>query len=241
VQRLFLGLQDQDHMRSFGAPVGSGEPYGFAGSGAHGSVYVVVNPGETAATLALPALGAGPINRSHGRLLFRDAGFTPQLNGNALTLGPGQMAVVGYGAYTSSAFNFGVQQDVIIPQAVEIVDADFHSTDSGALEASFNPPIEGVVRLILRPRASIDEAAGPPNGRTAGDNTAQAFTLDASQSGRSIPVRLDDSNKLVRSMGWTVAEIDVNDLTPGVPLVVRFHSNSTDMAALEARAYAVEY
>ena len=238
VQRLFLGLQDRGHMRSFGGAAGSDEPYGFAGSNARGSVYVVVNPGEAEATLSLPALGADPVNMVDGRLLFRDAGFTPQLNGNALTLGPGQMAVVGYGSYVSSAFNFGVQQDVIIPQAVEIVDADFQSTDSGALQASFNPPIEGVVRLILRPRISADREFGPSSGGSADD--AQDFTVDATQYGRSIPVRLDD-NKLERSMGWTVAEIDVNDLTPGVPLVVRFHSNSTGMGSLQASAYAVEY
>jgi len=241
VQRLFLDLQDRGDMRSFGGPAGASTPYGFAGDSPHGPVYAVVNPGETEATLTLPALGGEPVNMTDGRLLFRDAGFTPILNGNKVTLGPGQMALVGYGDYASSAFNFGIQQDVIIPRAVEIVDADFRSTDSGNLEASFNPPIDGVVRLILRPRPSSDQPPVSFNSLSAGRNAMQAFTLDATQYGRPIPVRLDDSSKIERTMGWTVAEIDVNDLTPGVPLVVRFHSNSTSVASLEASAYAVEY
>jgi hypothetical protein len=241
VQRLFLNLQDQGHMGSFGGPAGGTAPYGFAAGGSHGTVYAVVNPGEAAATLTLPTLGAASGDMAEGRLLFRDAGFTPVLNGNALTLGPGQMAVVGYGAYTSSAYNFGTQQDVMIPNSVEIVDADFHSTDSGALEGSFNPPIEGVVRVILRPSASTSQSFPSLKGDGARGNRAQAFTLDASQYGRPVPVRLDDGSELEHSMGWTIAEIDVNDLTPGVPLVVRFHSNSSDMSGLEASAYAVNY
>jgi hypothetical protein len=42
-------------------------------------------------------------------------------------------------------------------------------------------------------------------------------------------------------LGWAVGEIDVNDLTPGVPLVVRLHSNDNDTASVDASAYAVEY
>jgi hypothetical protein len=36
-----------------------------------------------------------------GRIQFRDAGFVPQLKGDQITLGPGQMAMVGYGGYAA--------------------------------------------------------------------------------------------------------------------------------------------
>lgn len=238
VQRLFLTLQEQGHMRSFGAPAGSGEPYGFAAASERGSVYVVVNPGDNAATIALPAFATGAQNRSARRLQFSDAGFAPVLKDNSITLGPGQMAMVGYGAYAASSYNLGVQRDVVIPREVELVNADFHATDSGALEASFEPPIDGVVRVILRPRISDSEAIPMLN---LGATASHPFTLEVSQYGRAIPVRLDRGNKIEKGLGWTVGEIDVNDLTPGVPLVVRFHSNDYDMASLEANAYAVEY
>jgi hypothetical protein len=237
-QHLFLNLQEQGHMRSFGGQSGSSEPYGFAGANDRGSVYVVVNPGDTAATLALPALSAGSQDQSAGRLQFTDAGFTPVLKDNSITLGPGQMAMVGYGDYAGSSFNLGVQQDVIIPHEVELVNAAFYSTNTGSLEASFDPPIDGVVRVVLRPRFSAGEALPMLN---LGADASRAFTLDASQYGRPIPVRLDKGNKVESGLGWTVGEIDVNDLTPGVPLVVSFHSKDADMASLEASAYAVEY
>jgi hypothetical protein len=238
VQRLFLTLQEQGHMRSFGAPAGSGAPYGFAATNARGSVYVVVNPSETAATLALPAFSSGAQDHSAGRLQFSDAGFTPVLKNNSITLGPGQMAMVGYGAFATSSYNLGVQRDVVIPREVELVNADFHTTDTGALEASFEPPMDGVVRVILRPRFSDGEALPM---LSLGSIAPHAFTLEVSQYDRPIPVRLDKGNKIERGLGWTVGEIDVNDLTPGVPLVVRFHSNDYDMASLEASAYDVEY
>ncbi len=233
-QRMFFTLQQEGRLHSFGAAAGSGEPYGFAGSTAHGAVYVVVNPGETVAQVALPS--AGTVRVEGGRVQFEDAGFTPRLNSNVLTLGPGQMAMVGYGAFAAAAYRFGVQEDVIIPQSVAQVDADFHANDAGALEASIDPPMSGVVRLVVRPRAG-------EGSKDAGqkDGADQDFTLVATQHGRPIPVRLDDNGKQGEGQGWAVGEIDVNDLTPGVPLVVEVHSSDSAMASLEADAYAVEY
>jgi hypothetical protein len=232
-QHMFFALQQEGRLHSFGAAAGSGEPYGFAGSTAHGLVYVVVNPGESVAQVALPSLGSAQSNDQGGRVQFEDAGFTPRLNGNIVTLGPGQMAMVGYGAYASSAYRLGVQEDVVIPHSVELVDANFRPTDAGALEASIEPPISGVVRVVVRPRA------GDAAKESAGADTK--LTVEATQSGRPIPVRLDEASKLGSGQGWAVGEIDVNDLTPGVPLVVEFHGSQSEMASLEADAYAVEY
>jgi hypothetical protein len=227
-QRLFLDLQQQGHLHSFGASAGTGQPYGFAGSTDRGSVYVVVNPGQSDAKVALPSA-----TDRDGRVQFEDAGFTPRLNGKTITLGPGQMAMVGYGAFASAAYRLGVQEDVIIPRSVELVDASFHPTDAGALEASIEPPISGVVRLVVRPRAG--------EGAKDSAGAEQDLKFVATQSGRPIPVRLDNGGQPGAGQGWAVGEIDVNDLTPGVPLVVQLHTNDSDMASLEADAYAVEY
>jgi hypothetical protein len=235
-QRLFFTLQQEGHLHSFGAAAGSGEPYGFAASTAHGAVYVVVNPGETVAQVTLPS--AGSVHDEGGRVQFEDAGFAPRLNGNTITLGPGQMAMVGNGAFAASAYRLGVQEDVIIPHSVAQVDADFHANDAGALEASIEPPMSGVVRLVVRPRAGEAQKDSVQKDSAGAD---QDFTLVATQYGRPIPVRLDDSGKHGAGQGWTVGEIDVNDLTPGVPLVVQVHSSDSAMASLEADAYAVEY
>ncbi len=249
VQKLFFLMQAQGQTHSVGDPPPDGSnmaglPYGFAGATPRGAVYVVVNPGQAVATLQLPALARDPAAGS-GRVLFRDAGFSPRLIGNAITLGPGQMAALGFGAYAAPEFNFGVQQDVVIPSSIEPVDADFHLTAPGVLEARFDPPIQGVLRIVVIER---DPKGGIQTG-TAGSAPAGSrnrFTLEITQAGRPIPLRpggieSDVNGTLNAQPSWAVAEIDVNDLTPGIPLRVRFHSNENPQAALEGSAYQVIY
>lgn len=244
VERLFFAVQAKGQMRSFGGAPLDGQPYGFAGRTSRGAVYVVVNPSQSVAKLALAALGIDQPLWS-GRVLFRDAGFSPRLTGNAITLGPGQMAVVGFGAYAAPKFNFGVQQDVVIPKSIEPVDADFHLAASGELEASFDPPIEGVLRVTVRERApdegsSLDSADAYPAGQN------HRFTFEITQADRPIPLRpesvgSDGESSFNARLSWAVAEIDVNDLTPGIPLRVRILCDEKSAATLEASAYQVIY
>ncbi len=249
VQKLFFLVQAQGQMHSFGGahPEGSniaGLPYGFAGATSRGAVFVVVNPSQAVATLPFPALMRHQ-PRGTGRVLFRDAGFSPHLAGYAITLGPGQMAVVGFGAYAAPEFNFGVQKDVVIPSSIEPVDADFQLTAPGVLEARFDPPIRGVLRIVVLER----EPEGGTQARAAAAPTAGSnhrFTLEITQAGRPIPLRRDavesdGTGTLSAQPSWAVAEIDINDLTPGIPLRVRFHSNENPQATLEGSAYQVIY
>jgi hypothetical protein len=76
------------------------------------------------------------------------------------------------------------------------------------------------------------------------------MTLEVTQWDRSIPFRLVSRSGRHHLFGSRpsplVAEIDVNDLTPGVPVRVRVRSNlslptSSPQPDLEARAYAVVY
>ncbi len=249
VQKLFFLMQVQGQMHSFGGPPPDGSnmaglPYGFAGATPRGAIYVVVNPSKAVATLPFPALARDQAP-GLGRVLFRDAGFSPQVTGNAITLGPGQMAVVGSGAYAAPEFNFGVQQDVVIPSSIEPVDADFQLTAPGVLEARFDPPIQGVLRIVVIER----EPKGGIQTGTAGSAPAGSrnrFTLEITQAGRPIPLRpggieSDVNGTLNAQPSWAVAEIDINDLTPGIPLRVRFHSNGNPQAELEGSAYQVIY
>jgi len=49
----------------------------------------------------------------------------PKLSGDNLTLGPEQLAVVGYGEYAEARYDLGVQEDVVIPQHIRKLDAQF--------------------------------------------------------------------------------------------------------------------
>ena len=241
-QALFLELQGIGRIRTFGGIPGDIEAYGFGGVTSRGAVYVAVNPCQSVITLTLPVLVAGQSSLSVGRIQFRDAGFTPYLVGNQLTVGPGQMVMVGFGDYASNQYDFGVQDDVVIPKSIAPFPVSFHSTGKGLIEASVVPPVHGVLRIVVRqrtPEGTIRRtwAGAPPYG----ENMAKVFALSAMQDERPVPVRLD-YNKIVWSgMSWAVGEIDATSLAPGKPLIVRFHSAEKDSVTLEGKAYLVEY
>ena len=241
-QALFFELQGLGRIHTFGGIPGDIEPYGFGGVTSRGAVYVAMNPGQSVATLTLPQLASDQKPLRNGKVQFRDAGFNPTLTVNKLTLGPGQMALVGYGEYASPAYDFGIQNDVVIPTSIEPVQADFRTVAPATIEASIQPPPKGFLRVIMRERTPDGYirrtwAGGPPNGT----NMAKVFQIEAIQGGRAVPVSID-YNKIVWSgLSWAVGEIKVSDLVPDQPLVVRFHSAEKDPITLDGSAYRVIY
>lgn len=135
--------------------------------------------------------------------------------------------------------------------SVEPLDAVFHIGASGAIEASLDPPVYGVLRIIVR--AGVSAGRPQPDGSTGARSPQiefQPLTLEVTQSDRPIPFRLVDQSGRHNLFGGRpsllVADIDVNDLTPGVPVRVSIHSNpstasNSDSPDLEARAYQVVY
>jgi hypothetical protein len=242
VQKLFFELQGLGRIHTFGGIPGDIEPYGFGGVTTRGAVYVAMNPGQSIATISLPQLAVNQAPLGIGRIQFRDAGFEPTLKGNQLTLGPGQMAMVGYGAYAAPAYDFGVQEDVVIPRAISPFPIAFQSTGPGTIEAKVDPPSHGVLRVIVRemtPNGHIRRtwAGGPPSG----ENMGKVFALSASQQGHTVPVQINYDEIVWSGMSWAVGEIDSRDLTPGQSLLIHFHSVEKDPITLAGSAYLVKY
>ena len=133
------------------------------------------------------------------------------------------------------------------PRSVQLLGATFHTTAPGTIEAKLNPPIEGVLRIVVRAGASgssQSQSNGPAGGSAMG-KAGQPFTLEVTQSDRPIPFRLVSLSGRHHPDGAgsssLVAEIDVNDMTPGMPVSVRVHSNLADPPDLDGRAYQVIY
>ena len=241
-QSLFFELQGLGRIHTFGGIPGDIEPYGFGGVTTRGAVYVAMNPGQSIATLTLPQLAAGQSSLSTGRVQFRDAGFVPKLASNKITLGPGQMAMVGYGAYAAPAYDFGIQDDVVIPNSIQTIPSDFRTIAPSMIEASIQPPAKGVLRVIMRERTPDGFlrrtwAGGPPNGQ----NMAKVFTIDATQDGRTVPVHVDYDKIVWSGLSWAVGEIKAADLDTNKRVQVRFHSAEKDPVKLEGVAYQVVY
>ena len=174
-----------------------------------------------------------------GRLLFRDAGFVPRLTGDTIELGPGQMAMVGFGKYAAPAYDFGVQQDVTIPRAIQPVTAEFRSRGKGVIQATIPAPAGGDLRLIMQqysPDGSLRRTwAG---GST---NMGKVFLLKAEQGGRELPIRENYDRVVWAGLSWAAGEISQKDLHPGAPLTLTFQSTEKDPVVLKGTVYLVNY
>jgi hypothetical protein len=181
-----------------------------------------------------------PLDR--GRVLFRDAGFIPRLNGDTIELGPGQMAMVGFGKYAAPDFDFGVQQDVVIPRAIQSLPADFKTAGKGVIQATIPAPAGGDLRMIMQqytPDGTLRRtwAGGPPKGT----NMGKVFILKAEQAGRELPVHENYDRVIWAGLSWAVGEISEKDMRPGAPLTLTFQSTEKDPVMLKGRLYKVSY
>lgn len=242
VQSLFLHLQSEGRIKTFGGIPGDVQPYGFGALDGDGSVYTVVNPTENAVTISLPVLSQTQSPRGLGKVLFRDAGFLPQLGGDHVTLGPEQMAVVGFGKYTSSQYDLGVQNDVAIPRMIRSIQAQFRETGKGVIEATVQAPQSGDLRLIMQQYSADGSlrrtwAGGPPTGA----NMGKVFVLKAEQDGREIPIHENYDRVVWAGLSWAEGEINHRDLRPGAPVKLIFRTTEKDPVTIRGHVYAVEY
>jgi hypothetical protein len=242
VQSLFLKLQALGRTKSFGGIPGEIQPYGFGSVDSDGAIYVVMNPAQSVESIEVPLLSREQHPLGPGRLLFTDAGFRPQLSGNKVELGPGQMAMVGFGKYNAPKFDFGVQQDVIIPKSIRLLESQFQSTGKGVIEATIPAPASGDLRLVMQqhsPDGSLRRtwAGGPPNG----SNMGQVLLFEAMQNGHRLPVAINYDKVIWSGLSWAVGEIQRKDLQPGVSITLRFTSKEKDPVTLSGNVYEVSY
>jgi len=127
-----------------------------------------VNPGERVGTdRDCPLLSRVQEQYIGGRVLFRDAGFVPELSGTKIKLGPGQMSAVGFGnANADPKYDLGIQKDVAYtfeyrPTACEV----FEQLATTRSRPPIAPPAAGDIRIILQQRGKDGHAAAQLAGR----------------------------------------------------------------------------
>jgi hypothetical protein len=236
-QALFDGVQKTGALHGFGGFAGDRDPYGYAAALPQGGLYVVVNPAQAVQRASLPRLPRD--ETPAGRILFHDAGFVPVLEEHALRLGPGQLAVVGFGRYADPAYDLGVNGDIRIPLAIEQIPARFTRVGDGLVfRATVAVPATGDVRVIMRQRTE----SGQVMRSISPGNMGEFFTIRASQDGRTIPVAINYDKKVWSGLSWAAGEIRRHDLDPGEKLTLTLTSQDKDTSMhLEAQVYRVEY
>jgi hypothetical protein len=237
-QSLFLHLQAEGRIRTFGAIPGDGQSYGFGALDGEGSVYVVVNPAQAVATIHLPLLAPTQRPLAQGKLLFRDAGFVPRLTAGSIQLGPGQMAMIGYGKYAHADYDFGIQQDVVIPSSIRPLAAKFRSIGKGQIQATIPAPAGGDLRIVMQ-QSSPD---GSLRRTWAGDTSmGKVFVLKATQGSQSLPIREEYDKVIWAGLSWATGEVSRKDVHPGESLTITLQSAEKDAVMLTGRLYLVTY
>jgi len=243
VQSLYLRLQSMGRTKTFGGIPGNVQPYGFGSLDASGEVYAVVNPAQSVEEIQMPRLSREQNAIKDGRVIFRDAGFRPVLAGDKIKLGPGQMALVGFGKYASPEYDFGIQDDVVIPRSITLVEAVFSPHGKNAIQVTVPAPQHGNLRIIMQQHSSKDGTimrswkGGPPTGT----NMGKFFVLSATQDRKPLPVEINYDKVIWSGLSWAVGEIGHAALRPGVPVTIECSSAEESPVQLEGQVYHVEY
>jgi hypothetical protein len=243
VQRMYEPLQAMGRTKTFGGIPGDVEPYGFGSLGAGGAVYAVVNPAQSVQEIALPRLSRVQEMQGEGKIIFRDAGFVPVLHGNRITLGPGQLAAVGFGRYAAKEFDLGVQEDVHIPKSIAGIEAKFAAAGKNTIEVTAAAPAKGDLRIIFQQLDASGHITrswpgGPPDGTTVG----KVLKIYAEQDGKALPMEINYDKQIWSGLSWGAGEIKRKDFVPGHPILIRCSSAEDKYAVqVEGHLYEVEY
>lgn len=242
VQSLYTGLEAEGRTKTFGGIPGDVEPYGFGSMDRDGSVYTVMNPAQSVREIEMPLLSRVQKPLGTGGVLFRDAGFQPVLRGNRITLGPGQMATVGFGQYASQDYDLGIQEDVTIPRSIRPIEAKFTEQDKNTIEAVVNAPSSGDIRIVFQQRDKDGKImrswpGGPPTGTSVG----KVLKIEASQNGKAIPIEINYDKVVWSGLSWGAGEIRHGQFVPGQGITIRCSSAEKNAVVLEGRIYVVSY
>jgi hypothetical protein len=242
VQKMFAPLQAMGRTKTFGGIPGEVQPYGFGSLDTMGSVYTIVNPAQSLQDIELPLLSRVQEPLHNGRIIFRDAGFAPILQGDKITLGPGQMAVVGFGRFAEKEFDLGVQEDVQIPRSIVSIHSAFAPKGTNVIEATVNPPAKGDLRIIFQQRGANGQImrswpGGPPNGTTVG----KVLVISAEQDGKALPIEINYDKQVWSGLSWGAGEIRHQAFASGQPIILRCSSAEKNAVQLDGQLYEVEY
>lgn len=205
-QQFYLNVQRNAETSPFGAIPGYARPYGWKSvfpTAGFSAVYTLVNPSQETSEIELPDA------RGTGRILFTDNGFKPVLKDNKITLGSEQMVVVGYGRFNDTAYDLGIEKDILIPSDIDKIDRyDLSFPEEHTAFIKITPDKRKNIRILLR---QCDESGRPfrswGGAPSDGAYMTEFFEIQASAKGNSIPLRLEYDKQIWCGLSWAVAEI----------------------------------
>jgi len=243
-QKIYRELQAQDNCIMFGEIPGKGQPYGFRAIGDKGIVCTVVNPSQQMVTMTMP------VQDSYGgRVMYADGGYKPVLVANKLTLGPEQLAVVGFGEYGGyndeyfdKIYNMGTDGSINIPITIDKIHTHFLPTEKSTIQAKVNLAEGKNARIIFQQFYENGDPCrswlgAPPNGK----KVSEVIKIDVSQDGKTIPLHIEYDKMIWSGLSWGVGEVKHGSFDESKPLLITCSTTEKDAYSLKAEVYAVSY
>jgi hypothetical protein len=235
-QKLYYSLSKTS---AFGPP-----PYqvndiiGYAAFNNDGKLLTIINSSQEVKSM----IPTASLKGKRGKLLFADGGFKPIIESEKITLGPEQMAVIGYDGFTKDSYYLGENEEVITPSESKNLNIDFKQTgNKGMAETMIEAPTN--IRLVFTLVDSLGvpiliKGGAAPKGKYMGD----VFKIEASQATKKLPVKINYNLQMWGGLNWAVGEINKNDVLAGKLLNISFTVNNASFTSkIRLKAYALKY
>ncbi|MDR0394347.1 MAG: hypothetical protein LBH77_04230, partial [Tannerella sp.] len=236
VQQTYMQLQKYGYNTLWGETPGTGKPYGYRSETIDGSILLTAcNPSHSFQEIDLG-------EQSAGRILFHDKGFTPVIKGGKLILGPEQLTVVGFGGYNSSKYDWGVEDEVIIPQKSVLLTKEFQPVDTHSAKLRVTPPAKHHIQIFFqqcrKDGTPFRSSGGPPPNGLPMDRFLQ---ISAKQGGKEIPVKIEYDKKIWSGLSWAAGEIEARNMDFKQPLEITCTSKNGEAQYFKIEVYSVFY
>jgi hypothetical protein len=183
-----------------------------------------------------------PATAKISAVLYSDGGYRPVLQGSRLSLGPEQLAVIGFDGYASDKYNLGRDETISIPVTISKINASFTQTGKNKIETTIGKlPIKNI-RILFQQFDSNGFpyrtwGGAPPDGK----KMDQLFTIRVSQNSKPVSIHIEYDKMIWSGLSWAAGEISEDDLDFGRPLTIECGSAETKELSLKATVYAVGY
>jgi hypothetical protein len=236
VQKTYMELQQFGQTSLYGAIPGTGMPYGYFSKTAGGSLFTVVNPSQSVQTINLPETKS-----ETGLVLYHDDGFEPVIKDNTMTLGPEQLAVIGFGNYAVGQTQWENDKDIQIPQAIQSLNAEIKITGDHTASVQINP-VAGMNVRILFSQCGADGkpfrswGGAPPDGTKMNEY----LTITAKQGDKNLSVRIEYDKMIWCGLSWAAGEINPADFNPNEPVQIFCSSKDGESKYFKINVYAAK-
>lgn len=236
VQNTYLQLQQFGQTSVIGGIPGRAEVYGYQSMTTDGCLFTIVNPSQVIREIELPAVSC-----SKGRILFTDKGFVPILNENKIMLGAEQMAVIGFGKFNSTAYDWGIENDVVIPQAIEKMNVTVQIMDKNSAKVQLTD-IKDKIRILF---SQMDGdgipfrswGGAPPDGI----KMDEFLKITAMQGKKEVLVNINYDKMIWSGLSWASGEIETVNLDPKIPLTITCRSKEGESKNFKIEVFHVKF